>query len=251
MTLGGTIVTSCLQLLWPARCVGCDAIVASDDAIFCGACAQATLPIGNACAGCALPHFGPPARRWCAGCARLDFAFSRAFAAFEYGGPIADAIVRMKHGDRPEAARRLGRLLAEPLARALGPQAGPPIDAVLPVPLHPRRLRRRGFNQALELALAALARGPTPPLRSTPRLERALLQRVKDTRELGHAGPSARRVAVFGAFAVADPARVRGKRFVLVDDVMTTGATFNECAEILGRAGAEEVRVIALARAAR
>ena len=56
---------------------------------------------------------------------------------------------------------------------------------------------------------------------------------------------------MFGAFAVADPARVSGKRFVLVDDVMTTGATFNECAEVLGRAGAEEVRVVALARALR
>lgn len=251
MALGSALVNSCLHLLWPARCAACDVVMASDDAVFCGGCAQATLPIGNACAGCALPHFGPPARLWCPGCARLDFAFSRAFAAFEYGGPLADAIVRMKHGDRPESARRLGRLLAEPLARALSPTAGPPIDAILPVPLHARKLRQRGFNQALELALAARTRTPALPLASMPRLDRTLLLRVKETRELGHAGPSVRRVAVFGAFAVADPARVSGKRFVLVDDVMTTGATFNECAEVLGRAGAEEVRVVALARALR
>jgi ComF family protein len=251
MSLGNALVTSCLQLFWPARCVGCDVVLASDDAVFCGRCAQATLPIGNACAGCALPQFGPPARLRCPGCARLDFAFSRAFAAFEYGGPLADAIVRMKHGDRPELARRLGRLLTDALGRALAPSAGPPIDAILPVPLHPRKLRRRGFNQALELAVVALARGPSLPLLAAPRIERSLLQRVRDTRELGRAGPSARRVALFGAFAAADPARVRGRRFVIVDDVMTTGATFNECAEVLGRAGAEEVRVVALARALR
>ncbi|HEY4186020.1 MAG TPA: ComF family protein [Polyangia bacterium] len=251
MSLGSAVVTSCLQLFWPARCAGCDVALASDNPVLCGGCAQATLPIGNSCAGCALPHFGPPARHRCPGCARFDFAFSRAYAAFEYGGPLADAIVRMKHGDRPDLARRLGRLLAEPLARALAPASGPPVDAILPVPLHPRKLRRRGFNQALELAVVALSRRPAPALLAAPRIERTLLQRVRDTRELGRGGPNARRVALFGAFAVADPARVRGRRFVLVDDVMTTGATFNECAEVLVRAGAEEVRVVALTRTLR
>jgi predicted amidophosphoribosyltransferase len=72
---------------------------------------------------------------------------------------------------------------------------------------------------------------------------------VKATRELGRHGPGARQVEVFGAFAVADPARVVGRRFLVLDDVMTTGATLNECAETLMRAGAREVRVAALARA--
>jgi len=185
---------------------------------------------------------------------RLDLAFSRAFAAFEYGGPLGDAIVRMKHGDRPELARRLGRLLAATLARALEEGGGDaPADAIVPVPLHPRKLRRRGFNQALELALAAQGRlravVAERRTRAPPPVERRLLLRVKDTRELGRHGPAARRSEVRGAFAVTDRRRVEGRCLVVVDDVMTTGATLGACAETLMRAGAREVRVVALARA--
>jgi predicted amidophosphoribosyltransferase len=122
---------------------------------------------------------------------------------------------------------------------------------VVPVPLHPRKLRRRGFNQALELACGALRARPhlVPPASRAPRLERDLLQRVRDTPELGRQGPGARRAQVAGAFAVADPRRVHGLRFVIVDDVMTTGATLDACGEALLEAGAAEVRVVALARA--
>jgi predicted amidophosphoribosyltransferase len=267
MHLSSKLVTSCLHLLWPARCAGCDALLGSDDAIFCGGCAQATVPLGSACAACALPRLGPEAGGGrCPGCARLELAFSRAFAAFEYGGPLADAIVRMKHGDRPELARRLGRLLAATLARAIGDgraegRAGGRgdgrADAIVPVPLHARKLRRRGFNQALELALAALrdvARTPTLALalpQGMPRLERRALRRTRPTRPLGHAGPAARLSEVAGAFAVAPPlaGRVRRRRVLLVDDVFTTGATFSECADALLGAGAASVHALALARA--
>ena len=257
MHLASTLVSSCLHLLWPARCAGCDVLLGSDDAVFCGGCAQATLPLGSACAACAMPRLGPDAGGdRCPGCARLELAFSRAFAAFEYGGPLGDAIVRMKHGDRPELARRLGRLLADTLARALGERSADGLaDAIVPVPLHARKLRRRGFNQALELALAAQGRlraaGDKWQRVAPPPVERRLLLRVKDTRELGRHGPAARRSEVRNAFAVAerDRARVADRCFVVVDDVMTTGATLSACAETLMRAGAREVRVVALARA--
>ena len=126
-----------------------------------------------------------------------------------------------------------------------------PVDAVLPVPLHPAKLRQRGFNQAVELSRTVLSRlrAATPPGMALPTLDRRLLLRVKPTRELGRWGPRERRVEVSGAFAVADPARVAGRRFLVLDDVMTTGATLNECARALLRAGAAEVRVAALARA--
>ena len=122
---------------------------------------------------------------------------------------------------------------------------------VVPVPLHARKLRRRGFNQALDLTRVALAgvRRTRAAGTTRPALERQLLVRVRDTRELGHFGPGARQVEMFGAFAVPEPWRVAGRRVLVVDDVMTTGATLNECAETLLRAGAEEVRVAALARA--
>lgn len=262
----GRLLSSCAQLLWPAHCAGCDALMPGDDAVFCGPCAQSVNPLGMACAGCGLPRMVNPARSGsgqpprCSGCVRREFAFSRAYAGFEYGAAIASAIVRMKHG-RPDLARRLGRILQDAMLRALVSSGSAPVDGIVPVPLHPRKLRHRGFNQALELARAALARlvrqadrGGRPadtiaipaPL---PTLHRRLLLRVRPTRELGRSGPGARRVEVFGAFGLSQPALVMGRRFLVVDDVMTTGATLNECAETLLRGGAADVRVVALARA--
>jgi ComF family protein len=254
MTVGGALVTSCLQLLWPARCAACDVVLPDDDAIFCGPCAQSLCPIAFACPGCALPlprptWSFPPAR--CPGCTRREFAFSRAFAGFEYGEALAAAIIRMKHGDRPDLARRLGRVFEDTVARALHARCNGSVDAVLPVPLSRRRLRGRGFNQALALARIVLGRIRSASLSSAgfPSLERQLLVRVRDTPKLGHSGPRARRLDVKGAFAVTSLPRVVGRRFLVIDDVMTTGATLNECAETLVRAGAKEVWVAALARA--
>jgi predicted amidophosphoribosyltransferase len=82
-----------------------------------------------------------------------------------------------------------------------------------------------------------------------PRLERNLLHRTRATRSLGHASPAARFAEVAGAFAVSAPARLRGRRVIVVDDVYTTGATFSECSDTLVSAGAADVHVLALARA--
>jgi predicted amidophosphoribosyltransferase len=204
---------------------------------------------------------GNPQGRRCATCRRLPFPFASATAPLEYGEALADGIVRMKHAGRRDLARRLARLLVRPLAEALARGGLGAADAVVPVPLHARRLRRRGFNQALELARTALRelerappqRGPgSSPPPAMPRLERRLLLRTRDTRELGHAGPAERMAEVEGAFAIAagaDPARVRGRRFLLVDDVLTTGATVSACAGVLLAAGARSVDVLVLARA--
>jgi predicted amidophosphoribosyltransferase len=273
MGIGGLLAGEILHLVWPARCAGCDEGLERDRQIFCEICAEALNPIGRACASCASPLTdflqvgdGRRAVHGCPACLSCTFAFSRAFAGFEYGASLASALVRMKHGDRPDLAPRLARLLAAPLWQAIqpgrSPGAGgeggahdrssfPEADVVVPVPLHPRKLRRRGFNQALELACGALRARPhpVPPGSRAPRLERDLLRRVRDTPELGRQGPGARRAQVAGAFAVVDPRRVHGLRFVIVDDVMTTGATLDACGEALLEAGAAEVRVVALARA--
>src|SRR6185369_955949 len=102
------------------------------------------------CPGCALPLAGPG----CHHCSTEPFPFMRARAALAYGAAIADAIVRFKHGGRPDLARPLGRTFAPILATELGH-----VDAILPVPLHPRRLRARGFNQAIELVRGAGGNG--------------------------------------------------------------------------------------------
>jgi predicted amidophosphoribosyltransferase len=252
----GALVNETLQLLWPARCAACDRAT-PDGTIFCFECTPSLSVLVAACPGCALPRWDFPARPGLCGlCRRIPFSFRDACAAYEYGAALADAIVRMKHGQR-YMARRLGPLLVPALMDTLARGGFGEDDLVVPVPLHARRLRERGFNQALELVRAALrdvARTPalaasTP--RGLPRLERRVLRRTRATKALGHAGPAARLAEVAGAFAVspARAERVRYRRVLLVDDVLTTGATANECAAALLAAGAREVHFLALARA--
>jgi ComF family protein len=250
----GALVTESLQLLWPARCTACKRAV-EEPSRFCFECALSLTPLFGACPGCALPREErASAEDRCFLCRRTPFFFHEARAAYEYGAALADAIVRMKHGER-YMARRLSALLVTALVDALARGGFGAEDVVAPVPLHPSRLRERGFNQALELLRGALREiSQTPSLaralpRGLPRLDRTLLRRTRATKPLGHAGPGARVAEVAGAFTVPDAERVRYRRVLLVDDVFTTGATFNECADTLLRARARAVHVVALARA--
>lgn len=170
-----------------------------------------------------------------------------------YGGPIAEAVVRFKHGGRRDLGARLALLLAPALGRAIDGAGTAACEAgasdvralrAAPVPLAEPKLRARGFNQSLVLLLAARRL-----LGSGVAVDRDLLRRVRDAGELGRSGPAERRRRVAGAFAVAPGRDVRGGRFLLVDDVMTTGATLSECARTLVDAGAASVEVLALARA--
>jgi ComF family protein len=251
------LVSEALQLLWPARCAGCDETV-PEQALFCAPCSLALNPLGGVCPGCALPRHDDPrelvfAGKRCARCLRVPPPFTTASACFEYGETIARAIVRMKHGTRREMAKRLARLMVTPLADLLASTRLGPEDLVVPVPLHDAKLRERGFNQALELArfaLIGLGRAPAlKPPAGLPRLERNLLRRTRDTRSLGHGSPAARFAEVAGAFVINERARVRNRRVLVVDDVYTTGATFSECSGALISAGAADVHVLALARA--
>lgn len=247
-----------VRLLWPDRCAACQQGI-DEGQIFCEGCQATVIPLDEgACPGCALPDpvgLGPAGDSWCWHCARCPFPFAGARACLLYGGAVAEAIVRFKHGRGLALARPLGRALYPLLTWAV--EMG--VDAVVPVPLHPRRLRARGFNQALELVREARAFGRgrrpagdhSPPTLNPPPLWPSVLQRVRDTAALGRESPAVRRSRLFGAFAVSQPARVRGRRLLLVDDVMTSGATAAECAGTLMAAGAAAVLVGALARAPR
>jgi ComF family protein len=229
------------RLLWPARCPGCDRFV-PEGCSFCESCATALLPVTAACPICALPGQGTAGGR-CARCARAPPPFAAGEAVLVYGGVASQALLRLKHGGRLDVARPLGRLLLAALIRS-----GPGV-AVIPVPLHPRRLRRRGFNQALELVRAARSAAAPGERRGLPPLWLDALRRQRDTPPLGHLSPDERRAQVADAFLVREPRRVRGRRLLLVDDVMTTGATFGACATALREAGAAHISVLALARA--
>jgi ComF family protein len=155
-----------------------------------------------------------------------------------YEGPLGEAIRRMKYGQRPDLARAFGVRLGKALAAApFVSQA-----ALVPVPLHRARLAERGFNQSALVAGAAarFLRVEYLPL---------ALARPRRTVEQASLGRSARRDNVAGAFVVRGS--VRGRRVIVVDDVVTTGATSRACTAALEDAGAEVVAVAALARARR
>jgi ComF family protein len=226
-----------LDLLFPDRCPACDAM--TPQAGLCGRCALSLYPLGEACPVCALPERSSVT---CARCRLWPPPWRAVRAPWRYGGELAAAIRRFKWGargraGRPELGRPLGRLLVPALA-------GVAVDLVVPVPLHPARLRERGFSQAL--VLAACARGPAA-VRAP--LAPEALERRRPTAVQAGLGRAAREQNVAGAFVVPEPARVRGRRVLLVDDVVTTGATAAACVRALRRAGAAEVTVAALARA--
>ncbi|MDX2264936.1 MAG: ComF family protein [Hyphomicrobiales bacterium] len=162
-------------------------------------------------------------------------AFGRARAAVVYAGVARRLVHALKYEDRHEGVGFLARLTASAGAALLLDA-----DVVAPIPLSRARLRARRFNQAAELGrrVARIAGKPFEPL---------LLQRIRDTPSQVGLSHARRRANVEGAFAVTRPARAAGRRIVLIDDVITTGATANACAGALLASGAFAVDVLALA----
>lgn len=219
-----------LAALLPHRCLLCGGVAAGMD--LCAACVG-ELPCNAACcARCALPLAEPAPL--CGRCQRRPPPWDAAWAPFVYGWPLDRLESRFKFSGDLAAGHVLATLWSQ---RALAARP----DVVVPVPLHRSRLRRRGYNQALELA-RPLARALDLPL------ETRLLQRVRATAPQSERDASARRANVRGAFAVADGREVPAHVAVL-DDVMTTGATLADCARALRRAGVQRIDVWALARA--
>jgi ComF family protein len=162
---------------------------------------------------------------------------------------MRDAIHALKYERLHPAARGLGRLLAEAIAQLAGD--APAELLVVPVPLHRSKHTQRGFNQARALAREALGF----LARSHPKwrlmLAPSALMRLRATESQAGLTPRMRRMNVRGAFSVSDPAAVEGKDVLVVDDILTTGATARAAAQALKKAGAKSVYVATLARARR
>jgi len=231
-----------LDLVFPALCPVCQATLgARRHDPLCGGCWDAIRRLGPpACERCGLPFltlrpaFAPAGL--CGGCAQERPAWDWACAAAEYEGAARDALHAFKFHGKRALARPLAALLLEQWGPAL---AAAGLDALVPVPLGRARERERGFNQAA-LVAERLAGTLGVPLR--PRW----LVRARATQPQSDLGAAERRANVRGAFA-ADTA-VAGRHVVIVDDVLTTGATAAECARMLRAAGAARVGVLTVAR---
>lgn len=248
--LGGRLWRAALDLLYPARCCACDVALDEPDDIFCAPCTLTLSPIARACPRCARPlptasERPPPGL----GCLQRPPRFDAAAAGFEFGGALAESIRRLKWQHMPELAPPLGALLFDAL-RTAAPAGFASVDLIAPVPLHRRRLRAREFNQAAELAAALreAARAHQSPLGRVA-LDARLLERTRDTPPQTGLDAAQRRSNMLGAFRVRDPSRVRDRCVMVVDDVMTTGATADACASALRQAGAAAVVVLTLGRA--
>jgi len=191
------------------------------------------------CPRCGLGFAGKPGEdHLCSDCITEERYFNRARALGPYEGLILEAISRFKYHGVSRLALPLGHLLAEYQDADF---ALSEFDLVLPVPLHPKRLRQRGFNQSLLLARRISRR------RSIP-LDFTALLRIHHTQPQTRLSGPERQKNIRGAFVVERPERVTGKKILLIDDVFTTGATVQECSKVLLQAGASQVDVLTLAR---
>ncbi len=226
------VLSSVVNLLFPTRCVVCGLL---HDSPLCPACA-ADLPYTSGhlcgCCGTTLAHETDS----CDSCVAIIGDWTcRSLMVFEHTG--RDVIHALKYSN----GRRLASVLAEAVAQRID-RTFLDVDVLTYVPLHPARRAERGYNQSL-LVARALGKLIGVPIAHA-------LRQVRRTADQAHLSAEDRRANVLGAYdSTGGSAICRGRRVLLIDDVLTTGATARECAAVLLRAGAAEVRVVTLARA--
>lgn len=227
----------------PPRCVLCLDPGRPPTLDLCPACEAELALVRNPCPQCAAPRSAPAVASHGAPSTACEHCtthgsppYARAFAPFEYAWPLADLVRGFKYGRQLPYGRVLGELLAEQLL-ARGP---PWPDVLVPVPLHPKRERQRGYNQAWEIARIVGSRLRVP-------VDPRACARVRDTPPQASLDAKARAANLRGAFAVPRPLGAR--HVALVDDVLTTGATLAEVTLALNGAGVECVDAWTVARA--
>lgn len=231
-----------LRFILPVECLTCRRSLGADAApFFCDDCWQTIRPLQQpSCARCDQPFVSAEATSYspnhhCRHCQERLPSFERAWTLYPYLSPLQEAICALKYRGKTRLAPALARLMVLALPAALD------IDLIVPVPLHPVRLRAREFNQSLLLAdrigrhldRPVLAANLVRVLATDPQTTLARQERLRNLRQ---------------AFAVHKPETVADRRLLLIDDVYTTGTTLNECAKALRKAGSGPVYALTLAR---
>ena len=232
-----------LDFIFPPLCHACRSFIPDAGELhICQACRERLAFIKTPlCPICGIPFAGAGGDHICGECRIHPPHFDSARAHLLYEGAGRDLIHSFKYSYKTHLRRPLGLLLLEGLNEFLLSQAA---DLIIPVPLHRTRLRSRGFNQALLLCGVVSARLSVPVLPNG-------LVRTRPTQPQVDLSAAERKNNVKGAFAVRNPHHVKGGKILLLDDVMTTGSTVDECARELKKSGASEVIVVTVARTAR
>jgi ComF family protein len=236
------LAATALDAVLPPLCLSCRVEVDEAGAL-CAACWDKIAFLAPPhCSACGFPFdYDPGGPALCGACLRKPPDYGRGRAVMRYDDASRPLVLGFKHGDLTHGAPAYGRWMARAGAELLREA-----DLVVPVPLYWLRLFRRRYNQAALLA-QAVGRAAGVPVAVD------LLVRRRPTPSQGHLSRAARRRNVRGAFAVRPrrAALARGRRILLIDDVLTTGATAEACARALLRAGAASVDVLVLARVVR
>ena len=236
------ILKALLDILFPPLCHGCrEFIPEAGELHLCTACRTSSpLLISPCCPACGMPFLTEGGTdHLCGDCLGKPPPFTAARGAVVYAGAVRELVHRFKYGGKVQHCRPLALLAAGQLA-AFARDCG--ADCILPVPLHRKRLRQRGFNQAVLLGNVLAETWRLPHYRHA-------LRRIRWTEPQIQLTARERRGNVAGAFAVRDASLVRGRRIILIDDVYTTGSTVAECSRTLLGSGAEAVFVVTVARA--
>ena len=232
-----------MRLIYPAQCLCCGDIVHSDFGL-CGECWQDTPFIdGAACVQCSAPLLGPQIDQTdlCESCHASGRPWRQGRAVLHYSGNAKKLVLGLKHGDRTDIAPPVGRWMAQNVSDIVTPDT-----IVLPIPLHWSRAAQRKYNQA---SLLATSMAKALNIRALYNV----LERTKPTRPLEHIGTQERYDRLLNAIRVklGKEGLVEGKSILLVDDVMTSGATFDAATRACLNAGAKKIDVVVLARAAK
>jgi len=235
------LVKAFLDFFFPPLCHICHSFIPDAGAVhICPACCGALKPVEHPfCPVCGIPFQGAGEDHLCGGCSKNNPSFVAARAVFLYEGECRELIHAFKYRNKTLLRRPLALMAAGALAEFVSAQAP---DVLVPVPLHKKRLRSRGFNQAVLLGELLAHEWRLP-------LARQAMRRIRWTEPQISLSADERRHNVKGAFAVSNSAAVAGKHVLLLDDILTTGSTAEECSRVLKSAGAAEVTVITIARA--
>jgi len=238
----GSLTRSCCDLLFPPRCVYCgeDLAAPRQDWLLCATCLAKFGPATwHGCHRCGgeVPESRPASDR-CESCRNATLQFDSVIPLGGYHSGLRDAVLRMKRPSHDALSVAIGRLLVERRRERL---AGVRADVIVPVPMLWGRRLGRG-NNSPELLASCLAKSLEVPMRA------AILVRRRNTLTQAGLAPQRRFENVAGAFHVRRPDAVKGARVLLVDDVLTTGATCSEAAKMLKQAGAAMVAVAVVAR---
>lgn len=228
-----------LDTIFPPKCIFCNAILPSGIEIeICPACYQ-TAPFvrGKTCIQCGQPISGAKDIHKCADCSKKEYYFKQGISVFEYKGMVKKAIIRLKFFGKKRYAVTLGKLMGQALRKMTN---WPIIDLIVYIPLHPKRFRERGYNQARLLA-DEIGR------QLGWRIGQNVIFKTKNATAQSKLTRFQRQKNLKNAFRFNTKTKIKGATVLLVDDVYTTGTTVNECARLLHKAGANEIYVITAA----